>query len=282
MNTTLPELVGTPLCPNGVGETTPLERIGDFTVFRILGEEGKGTAYLLQAVPAVTPEAKGGTAPAKVEPTRRHQPKAGRILTLLIVGLGLLPLCWWAAMIYQVDATQGTLVVAVDDEEVEARLGDGKFILTGPEDEVLYTLTPGERGKKIQAGAYKIHLEGADGLILDTPEFTLDKRGKVTVRVTMVPPAVTRKLDPDRRAAEYVLSIGGTAGVNGEEIEAVADLPPQPFYLTSFNSSGNKQVDDGGLAHILARSASPVGSIRRTQPRNRDEVRHPVPRDRRS
>ncbi len=61
------------------------------------------------------------------------------------------------------------------------------------------------------------------------------------------PPAVA---DPDRRAAEYVLSIGGTVRINGadREIRAVADLPRGAFRLTFVHLNGNKQVTDAGLA----------------------------------
>src|SRR5262249_6844884 len=58
--------------------------------------------------------------------------------------------------------------------------------------------------------------------------------------------------EPDRRAAEYVLSLGGAVGVNGaeREIRAAADLPQEPFRLTHVRLDGNKQVTDAGLAHF--------------------------------
>jgi hypothetical protein len=34
-------------------------------------------------------------------------------------------------------------------------------------------LQPSERNKQLAAGDYKVRVEGADGLTLDTPEFTL-------------------------------------------------------------------------------------------------------------
>ena len=55
--------------------------------------------------------------------------------------------------------------------------------MTGPDGKVRYTLSAGERDKKIDAGPYKVKVEGADGLTLDTPEFTLKKGDTVTVRV---------------------------------------------------------------------------------------------------
>ncbi|MBI1903292.1 MAG: leucine-rich repeat protein [Planctomycetia bacterium] len=57
-------------------------------------------------------------------------------------------------------------------------------------------------------------------------------------------------IDSDRRAAEWVLSIGGTVRVNDEErdIQAVAELSQQSFRLTAVNLYQNRQVTDAGLA----------------------------------
>ncbi len=56
--------------------------------------------------------------------------------------------------------------------------------------------------------------------------------------------------DPDRRAAEYVLSIGGAVRVDGNDsnIRAKGDLPAGAFQLTVVNLNGNKRVTDAGLA----------------------------------
>jgi len=58
--------------------------------------------------------------------------------------------------------------------------------------------------------------------------------------------------DPDRRAAEYVLSVGGGIEVNvaGEarEIRAVAELPKEAFRLTEVRLTENDKVTDVGLA----------------------------------
>ena len=52
----------------------------------------------------------------------------------------------------------------IDDAEAEARIRNGKLILTGPDGKVRYTLSPSERNRKIDAGPYRIRVEGADGL----------------------------------------------------------------------------------------------------------------------
>ena len=61
--------------------------------------------------------------------------------------------------------------------------------------------------------------------------------------------------NPDRRAAEWVLSIDGTVilNVNGQVrgIDKAADLPKEQFLLTGINNlGGNKKVSDAGLAHL--------------------------------
>jgi formylglycine-generating enzyme required for sulfatase activity len=63
-------------------------------------------------------------------------------------------------------------------------------------------------------------------------------------------PAITPFTDPDRRAAEYVLSIGGTVRVDGNDrdVRAVAELPQGASRLTVVNLDQNKQVTDAGLA----------------------------------
>jgi uncharacterized membrane protein len=67
--------------------------------------------------------------------------------------------------------------------------------------------------------------------------------------VTATKPAEETK-EPDRRAAEYVLSIGGWVKVNDQdqEIHAAADLPHDQFRLTVVDLHDNTQVTDAGLA----------------------------------
>ena len=142
-------------------------------------------------VPTAPPDATSPVEPAPVEarttPSRR---RTARCCSSPCGLLALVPLGWWlAAVVLRVETDNGTLVVEIDDPETEARIKDGKLVLTGPDGKVRYTLSPGERDKKIDAGPYKVRVEGADGLTLDTPEFTLKKGGKVTVRVRAEPKA---------------------------------------------------------------------------------------------
>ena len=104
--------------------------------------------------------------------------------------------------------------------------------------------------------------------------FTDDGRhlitGNATIYVVRLEPAPTKPsvwsaattitspktlaTNPDRRAAEYVLSIGGTINVseNGQDrvIKVSADVPPGEFELTAVNLLFNNKVSDAGLAHF--------------------------------
>ena len=64
----------------------------------------------------------------------------------------------------------------------------------------------------------------------------------------MLAPAI----DSDRRAAEYVLSIGGSVHIreNGKEIMAASELPMEAFELTNVSLGHNAKVSDVGLANL--------------------------------
>jgi len=67
------------------------------------------------------------------------------------------------------------------------------------------------------------------------------------------PPAPSTKkpappADPDRRAADYTLSVGGSVRADDRDIRAVADLPKSPFRLTVANFEFNSPVTDAGLS----------------------------------
>jgi serine/threonine protein kinase/Leucine-rich repeat (LRR) protein len=190
----------------------------------------------------------------------------GRLLLLGVLGLlALAPLFWWLATVLlpvkpadrnplpvSNDHADGTLFVEMDDPETEAQFRNGQLILIGPDDKVCGTLSSGERDRKIAAGTYRVRVEGANGLTTDKPEFMLPDGGRVVVRVRGEPKAPSKAPDPDRQAARFVLSLGGSVRVNGQnrEVRMEADLPPEPFRLTWVNLSNNKQVNDADLAHL--------------------------------
>jgi serine/threonine protein kinase len=84
---------------------------------------------------------------------------------------------------------------------------------------------------------------------------TSDRGSAVGLRLARVPSGVpspaaqSHTAAPDRRAAEYVLSIGGTVRVNEQPrlITVTADLPPGSFRLTAVRANTH-QATDAGLA----------------------------------
>src|SRR5262249_18405884 len=58
--------------------------------------------------------------------------------------------------------------------------------------------------------------------------------------------------DPDRRVAQWALSVGGTVQVNGRaaEIKAGTDLPKERFALSYLNLGQIKEVADADLARL--------------------------------
>lgn len=154
---------------------------------------------------------------------------------------------------------RGVLVVEVDGE-ADLRFKDGELLILDADANVKYRLRPGDRNTALPAGRYTVKVIGADGLSLDTPEFTMTKAGTVTIRVSAKPsdpagpipkgPITPNAPSPDRSAAIRMLAVpGGRVCVNGEdrEIKAATDLPASAFRLSSINLNGSATVSDADL-----------------------------------
>ena len=143
------------------------------------------------------------------------------------------------------ETKDGTLVVEVAND-AEVRFKNGELQVYGEDGKLKYTLKPNERSKTMPPGKYSVQVVSPDGVKLDTDKFEMSKDGKVVLRVTAQPMVVMKDnqkidatIDPDRRAAEYVLSVGGAISIrindadSDQGINAVASLPKEPFRLTS-------------------------------------------------
>ena len=151
---------------------------------------------------------------------------------------------------------EGTLVVEIDDPGVSVKIDGSDVSITGA----------GAGQIRLKPGRYTV--KGVkDGKIVAQELVTITKDGKRVVRVSREAPpssAATAEAraqrenadattnDPDRRAAEYVLSIGGMVKVNDQdqEIKVAADLPGESFRLTGVRAEDNKQVTDAGLVRF--------------------------------
>jgi hypothetical protein len=202
---------------------------------RSLAEMARGRAPVSAAAPVQTVQ----LPPHRAAPQRRWLVAA--VLLLALAGLGAAE----ATGVTQVRGTvirlfspEGTLVVEVDDPEVSISLDGKEIVIAGA----------GTREIRVKPGMHVL-LARRDGMVVGQQLVAIERRGKQVVRISReaAPPAAR---SPERRAAEYVLSIGGWVWVNGEdgEIKAIADLPREPFRLTSIDLSGNAEVSDAGLA----------------------------------
>jgi serine/threonine protein kinase len=208
------------------------------------------------------------------------------------VAAGLLLLAGGALAVYQLQfaTADGTFVVQIDDPNVEARFKNGALQIFAADGKLLHTLKPSERNKKLPPGKYLIQVTGADGLDLDTEEFTLKKGGEVIVHVVLQPPAPKKNpvakppapvaaKDPNREAAEFGLSLGGMVWIyhNNQlkQLSLAGGVPKEEFKVTvlklyftpasdedlaRFNGfkdlthlwafSAGKKVSDAGLVHL--------------------------------
>jgi len=177
---------------------------------------------------------------------RRRWAAAAAVLLLLLGGLGFTEATGVTNVrgtVIRLFSPEGTLVVEVDDPGVSVAVDGADVIITGA----------GAKEIRLKPGSYTVEAR-KDGKLVSRELVTVTKNGKQIVRVSQepvtVPKIAAEKKDADRRAAEYVLSIGGTVCVNGEErnIRAVTELPQGAFRLTFVHLKHNKQVTDAGLA----------------------------------
>lgn len=173
----------------------------------------------------------------------------------------------------------GTLIVHVDGD-ADVRFQKGELRIHDTDGKLKYTLKPSVKNKTLPPGQYLIDVAGVDGLKLETNRFSLERDGQATVRVMVdAGTLAVHSDDAERRAAEWVLSMGGTVWV-GEvgtdrfrRFNSAKDLPPGPLGITRvalqdnritsddlvrlqplthlvFLSVHSKLVTDAGLAHL--------------------------------
>jgi hypothetical protein len=188
------------------------------------------------ATPAPPPEA----LPA---PARRRW-RAGAVAA---VGLAtLLPLGYLrGGAVVRYATNRGVLVVQVDDPTVEVAIKQGGAVVRDPSTQREFVLTAG-------AGEVEV-FEKASGLKLATRKFTLTRGGRETL-VVQLEGGKRPARDADRRAAEWVLSIGGRVVIRARdrerEIGPGKRLPAGPFQLVQIDLRENDKVSDAGLRRL--------------------------------
>ncbi len=225
-------------------------------------------------LPASTVVSASDLPPANVQPLPASsadvpaQPRSHRIA--LAAGGALMLLL--AFVIFRVQTDQGTLVVEINDPAVQVLLEKDGLVIRDKDSDRTWTITtatekPLPSGKYQVEGQPNLHLMITDdtGTELTAESFSLKRKGEVRVTVTLedaraavtekgTAPATTPAVgsDADRRAAEYVLSIGSTIKIIDQGLEVpvhtLAGLPNEPFQLTGVTLAHNDKITDEGLA----------------------------------
>ncbi len=238
----------------------------------------RGTAVLPESGTAETIQlsANGAATDPQTELTlagRQHDARASgfsamttrwRVVLVASVGIVLLG-AWWMFR-----TPTGTVRIEITDDQIEVTLGKTGRTLRGKTSETL----------KLPIGEHVLHVQIGE-TTFDTNELSVAKGESVPIKVERVGRrvrvmqgntllghrelpkskteiAVTERhpssQNPDRRAAEWVLSIGGTISIQeyGQErpIAAVGDLPLGAFELTFVAVNGTPRVTDAGMAHF--------------------------------
>lgn len=211
--------------------------------------------------PAVTLSQTVEYCPAVATPAsgwKRHLLTAAAVLATALLSLGF----FFGAQIVRFANNKSALVIQVDDPKVQVVVKQNGVVVQDKTTLREFELTPVD-------GEIEVY-EAASGLKLLTKKFALTRGGKEYVNITAEVAQAQKKKpeekkngkplekptpsDPDRMAAEWVLSISGTICFmeNGKsrQIKAVGDLPLGTFELTVVNLTRNQQVSDAGLAHF--------------------------------
>jgi eukaryotic-like serine/threonine-protein kinase len=146
----------------------------------------------------------------------------------------------------------GTLVVEIANKEVEARFKNGELKIYDKKGVLKYTLKPSEKNKTLPEGEYKIEVTGADGVKLDTSEFTMSNGKSVEVRVLLLQKQQPKPVpvDPERSAVEKLLEITGSGRIKmtlkskagSHEILKGTTLPKELFTIERIESYGMEKA----------------------------------------
>lgn len=205
------------------------------------------------------------TAAKQPESTRRRNSiAAAAMILVLLIGFGLTE----ATGITNVHGTvirlfspEGTLIVEVDDPGVSVTIDGEELVITGT----------GAKEIRLKSGEYQL-LASKDGKVVSRELVTVTRNGRQVVRVSREAihdssdrePATTvtsnespakasfhptgteaeTTADPDRWAAEYVLSVGGSLQTDRAEKWTKTVLPQEPFRLTGVKVEHRQGVTD--------------------------------------
>jgi hypothetical protein len=165
-----------------------------------------------------------------------------RGLVAAILLAALTPLVYfYGTHLTRVATNRGELVVETDDPGVEVAIRQNSVLVHDRTAQRSFVLTAGE-------GEIDV-FEKASGLKLATHRFTLTRGGKDIISVHLVS-------SPDRRAAAWILELGGIVQISQDgsirEVSSVHELPEGGFQLRVADLSKVDGVDDVSLSQLAA------------------------------
>jgi Leucine-rich repeat (LRR) protein len=192
------------------------------------------------AVPIAMPVA------ASAPPARRRRRWPYVAAAILVA---LMPLAYFfGGAVIRIATNRGQLVIEVNDPQVEVTVREKGAVIQD---------RPGQRVITLAAGEHEVDVAITDAIgkaRFFTRKLTIERGGKVIVNaweeLAQARPkaAPVAKGDPDRRAAEWVLSVGGGVAIAPwQSIYNVKELPAGPFRVESVDLRGQRGVDDAAL-----------------------------------
>jgi hypothetical protein len=193
--------------PAGPGE---IGRLGRYRILKQLGSGGMGIVFQ-----AEDPRLKRIVAVKVLKPESADKPRArARFLREAQSVAGLEHehvVTIYGGAVIRIATNRGQLVIEVDDPQVEVTVKEKGAVIQD---------RPGQRVITLAAGEHEVEVTITDAIgkaRFFTRKLTLERGGKVIVNAweelaqARAKAAPIAKDDPDRRAAEWVLSIGGEA-----------------------------------------------------------------------
>jgi Leucine-rich repeat (LRR) protein len=200
------------------------------------------------------------TAPAPNVAARKRPPLAVACAALLLTAAAI------AAAIFYWQTPDGRVVrIESNDPSIKLAFGDGELKVVGAYKEPI-TLRPGKvnlqitrkvaDGEDFRFETDKLIVSKGDKIVLKIEvlegevQLVQDGKGVIDSKPLPAAPGQIAASDPDRAAAEWVLSIGGKVQVNEHNwTDSDAGLPKERFAVTQVNLATNASVTDAGLAH---------------------------------
>jgi serine/threonine protein kinase len=206
---------------------------------------GRHLAHVQHPSAASLPATTNGPSPRHVGVKGRRLAIAATVLVCLVAGLSVTEATGVTNVrttVIRIFTPDGTLVVETDDPAVKVAIeGDGGVVITGA----------GPQEVRLRPGSYRVQAS-KDGkpARVDRDLVTITKNGRQVVRISQETAPLAED-DSDRRAAEFVTSIGGKIRVNNEDREfRDRELPRESFRLTYVDLRDNWRLSDEGLAHL--------------------------------